>query len=342
LADSTLSLGTEGESPRKKAPVGEAAAATPPDPDEDRPEPPMESSAPKPSAPKPSAPKPSAPKPSAPGPNPPHTEQGLSANRSRLMARLRIRRTREREGLVLLEGPRVVQTALEAGARLRFVLVSEGTAHGPAAVLARLQGVACLEVTEDELRRHADTENPQGVLAVAEEPAPVELSALYAAAAHADPRPTGLPLLVLDALQDPGNMGTLIRTAAAFGAAGVVVLDGSVDPWSPKVVRSSAGEGFRIPIVRMRWAAFDEARRAEGLPLVLADARGEDVRTAALAGGALLVGNEGAGPRAEAVAAADRLVALPLAGGVESLNAAVAGSVLLWMLGPGRPSGATP
>ncbi len=138
-------------------------------------------------------------------------------------------------------------------------------------------------------------------------------------------------------------MGTLLRAAAAFGAPGVVVLDGNVDPWNPKVVRASAGEAFRLPVVRTDWAAFDRWRRGLGVALRVADAGGLDVRRfATLDRGAprhhaLLIGNEGAGPRPEALAAADTVLALPLAAGVESLNAAMAGSVLLWALGPGAP-----
>lgn len=269
---------------------------------------------------------------------------------------------------MLLEGPRVVQTALEAGVRVRFALVSVSADGGGvnAPLLARLHEarVEVVELSEVELAQHADTEHPQGVLAVAEAPVPPHgLDSLLAG--------PGV-ILVFDALQDPGNAGTLVRSAAAFGARGVVFLDGSVDPWSAKVVRASAGEGFRVPVVSTSWADFDRWRRGAQIALVVADAGGTDVRLLdvrppdlrplkdvapsawpsawmeapstpkppthplnRLGSVALLVGNEGAGPRAEAREAADLVVALPLAHGVESLNAAVAGSLLLWIFGPG-------
>ncbi|CAN5724576.1 RNA methyltransferase [soil metagenome] len=281
----------------------------------------------------------------------------LSRAREKLLARLGSRRTREREGLVLVEGPRAIAVALEAGARIRFILVAD---HLPGAgpddpdlpdplsrtlVAARAAGIEVVRIPAADLDGHADTESPQGILAVVEEPA-ASLADLQAN------RPSGgtrhVPLLVLDRIQDPGNAGTLIRAAAAFGAAGVVALDGTVDPWNPKVVRSSAGEAFRLPVIRESWEAFDTWRRLHGVPLYVADAGGEDVRTfgagrrapAAAQGTpvrleALLIGNEGSGPRSEALSSADTTLALPLAPGVESLNAAMAGSILLWALGPG-------
>ncbi|TVP42598.1 MAG: RNA methyltransferase [Gemmatimonadales bacterium] len=288
----------------------------------------------------------------------------LSRAREKLLARLGSRRTREREGLVLVEGPRAIGVALEAGVRIRFVLVADGLPPDPSEPLSRTlaairaAGIEELVIPADDLARHADTQTPQGILAVVEEPA--------ATMDDLRPPPPGAGsapalLLVLDRIQDPGNAGTLIRAAAAFGAAGVVALDGTVDPWNPKVVRSSAGEAFRLPVVRESWEVFDAWRRRHGVPLHVADAGGVDVRTlgaglrvagpaepvasdaAPAAIEALLIGNEGAGPRPEALASADTLLALPLAAGVESLNAAMAGSILLWALGPGGSrSGAPP
>jgi len=273
----------------------------------------------------------------------------LSRAREKLLARLASRRTREREGLVLVEGPRAVAVALEAGARIRFVLLADDLpAELPESLSRTLDAIRAAGIEEvgvpaADLARHADTQTPQGILAVVEEPAS-SLADLLAPAASAPPA----LVLVLDRIQDPGNAGTLIRAAAAFGAVGVVALDGTVDPWNPKVVRSSAGEAFRLPVIRESWDAFDAWRRQHGVPLHVADAGGLDVRTFSLGRRApatdpathleaLLIGNEGAGPRPEALASADTMLALPLASGVESLNAAMAGSILLWALGPGGP-----
>jgi RNA methyltransferase, TrmH family len=263
----------------------------------------------------------------------------LGSGRRKLLLRLRSRKLREREGLVLVEGPRAVATALDAGARFRFAVVSAAPApespHDPrhAALRDALAdaGVELASLDPASLAAAADTETPQGILAVVEEPA-WTLEDI--------PAGGGL-VLVLDRIQDPGNAGTLVRTAAAFGAAGVVSLDGTVDPWNPKAVRASAGASFSLPVVRTAWADFDAWRRTHRILLLMADASGTDVRTlpppdpaTPAPRRALLVGNEGQGPRAEARAATDIVVALPLAPGVESLNAAMAGSILLWALGP--------
>ncbi len=243
----------------------------------------------------------------------------LSRRRERLLRALRDRKGRVREGRVLVEGPRAVRTAIAAGARVDFVVVGESGEAIP--------GLDTVVLSDAELEDFADTESPQGILAVVREPE---------ATLPEDPR----RILVLDRVQDPGNAGTLIRSAVALGVDRVVVLDGSVDPWNPKAVRASAGEAFRVPIHRMTWEDFQAWCP---LPLLVADGGGTDVRTLAVGRRwALLVGNEGAGPRAEALERADHVVALPLRGGVESLNAAMAGSILLWALGPGmdRPDDA--
>lgn len=286
----------------------------------------------------------------------------LSQARKRLLARLRTRKGRAREGLVLVEGPRAITAALSARAQVRFVLVEE-EGHLPE-FLSRLLADASPEVvrvTAEAMAGLADTQSPQGILAVVEEPLH---SFPYAHGTH-DAPPHPHRILVLDALQDPGNAGTLIRTAVAFGVDAVVALEGTVDPWNPKTVRASAGEAFRVPIYRMESDAFLVWHRVAQFTLVVADASGLDVRgepfvarctpgsmaapeadpsqvrgrregamISAPTHWAVVVGNEGAGPRPELLAAADRVLALPLAAGVESLNAAVAGAILLWELGP--------
>lgn len=269
----------------------------------------------------------------------------LSKARTRLVRRLSDRKSRPREARVLIEGPRAVEAAFEAGAPIEFVVfVSSGASAGDSGaaistappgvteLLERLSaaGIALFSLAESEFGSLADTESPQGILAVSREPSGVL------------PDPAPAHTLVLDRVQDPGNVGTLIRSAAALGCGLVVALDGTVDPWNPKVVRSAAGEIFRVPVVRTDWASFDGWRESLDLALLVADGSGVDVR-AYLASHrhpswSLLIGNEGAGPRAEALAAATGVLALPLMGGVESLNAAMAGSILLWALGPEAPS----
>lgn len=270
----------------------------------------------------------------------------LSRERTRLLRRLATRKGREGAAMVVVEGPRAVRAALEAGARISFLVVEEGVAEeeGDPAVLldeARGAGTEIHAVSARRFRELAGTEAPQGILAVAHEPRP-ELPDPDDPAAE---RPAaGERCLVLDRVRDPGNAGTLIRAAAAFGLARVLVLDGTVDPWNGKAVRASAGLAFRIPVHRVPWPEGREWLRGAELPLLVADARGRDVRTVVREGGlgaawALLLGNEAAGPRPEALEAAAAPVAVPLAPGVESLNVAMAGTVLMWALGPGRPEG---
>jgi TrmH family RNA methyltransferase len=249
-----------------------------------------------------------------------------------------MRKSREREARVLVEGVRACTEALDASAAVEFAVVSprlDATAEGRA-LRERLVPFDVHSVTDDELEQLSDTERPQGVLVVCGEP-PNGL---------ADLRTTG-GLLVLDALQDPGNVGTLVRSAVAFGLTGVVCLDGTVDPWSPKVVRASAGTIFRIPVVG---AGLDAALRwlaGVDVTLLVASAGGTPVdrwlRGARrnLAGPrdrafVLAVGNEGAGVRAKLADAADATIAIEMRGPAESLNVAIAGSILLHELAGDR------
>ena len=251
---------------------------------------------------------------------------GLSQRRRQILGRLRHRKTREREGLVLVEGVRAVREALAAGAVARFAVASpaldrleEGRAAR--AALARA-GVEVDAVDDREVAELADTGHPQGVLLVCAEPT-----------AAADAVRAGGRYLVLDAVQDPGNVGTLMRTATAFDVDAVVVLDGTADPWGAKAVRASAGMVFHRPVLQRGGEDAVALLRAAGVPLLVADATGSDVAEAVPPGGwALVVANEGAGPREALRRAADRLVRVPMPGPAESLNAAVAGALLLYAL----------
>lgn len=250
---------------------------------------------------------------------------GLSQRAARLVERLKTRRGRTREGLVLVEGVRAVDTALDGGAAVRFALVSPRLGERPegAELMARLDvmGIDVRPVDDDVLGSVSDTETPQGVLMVCEE--------------------RGLPVeelaagrwLILDGVQDPGNAGTLLRAAAAFALDGVVALDGTVDLWSAKAVRASVGLVFRVPVVRCPTAAFLARARSIGLDLLVADAGGRDVGTLpGLAAFGLVVGNEGAGVRPEVAEAARWTVSVPMRGPAESLNVGIAGSILLYAL----------
>ena len=137
----------------------------------------------------------------------------------------------------------------------------------------------------------------------------------------------------MDGVQDPGNLGTLVRSAVAFDLDAVLCLDGTVDPWSAKAVRASAGLVFRLPVLRCDEAAALSALREAHVPLVVTSADGDDA-SARGAGGSfgLAVGNEGAGVRASLRAAADHTLSVRMPGGTDSLNVAVAGAILLYTL----------
>lgn len=250
----------------------------------------------------------------------------LSQRRTQILGRLAHRKTREREALVLVEGVRAAAEALDAGADVRFAVASPRLDRAPEGAALRLAlgaaGVDVDEVEDDELAGLADTEHPQGVLLVCAEPRP----------GNEVLRPGGR-YLVLDAVQDPGNVGTLIRAATAFALDGVLVLDGTADPWSPKAVRASVGMAFRPHVLLRSAEEVLELLHGNSLPILVADAGGDDVASAARGGGwALVVANEGAGPRPELRRSAAATVRIPMPGPAESLNAGVAGAILLYAL----------
>jgi len=253
----------------------------------------------------------------------------LSLQRRKLLRRLRSRKSRAREGLFLVEGIRSAGEALKAGADVRFAVLS-GRAMalpGGEAAVDRLRGagVDVYEVDDADFAELSDTDAPQGLLLVCREPS---TSLETFGATDIAPR-----ILVLDGLQDPGNVGTLVRVAAAFGLTGVIALDGTVDPYNPKVVRSSAGGIFTTPVVTEPWSRVHPWLGSHGVRLLVADASGAEVSRVEPGGPwALVIGSEGAGARPEIRAAAELPVGLRMPGGAESLNAAVAGSILLYVL----------
>lgn len=234
-----------------------------------------------------------------------------------------------------MEGPRAAGELLEGEVEIRFALVTDGfcgSQRGEALLdPLRDRGVTVDVVEESDLERISDTESPQGLLLVCREPR-FSVSGLLASSPGR--------FLVLDGVQDPGNLGTLIRAARAFGLDAVVALDGTVDPWNPKAVRSAAGYSFRIPVVKAPWDEVGPRILEAGVRLLVADAGGADVHELAVPPSwALVVGNEGRGVRDDVRRAAGAVVTVPMPGGAESLNAGVAGTILLHVLarsgGPG-------
>lgn len=247
-----------------------------------------------------------------------------SRSRAALIRGLARRRVREREGLFLAEGVRVVEDLLDSTIVPRFALVSSSlgdTARGRA-LAERLAAATEVEAVPDaELAALAETETTQGVLVAAEVPT-VGLDAVAPAATDV--------VLLLDGVQDPGNAGTLIRTADALGCRAVLTLPGTVDPWNPKVVRSAAGSLFRVPVVACAAPELAGWLERTGATLVASDATGAPIGSITAQGPIVLaVGNEGAGIGAEVAGLASATVAIPIRGHAESLNVAVAAGILL-------------
>jgi TrmH family RNA methyltransferase len=241
---------------------------------------------------------------------------------------LRRRKARERQQLFAAEGVRAVEELVRSPLVLRGALVAPQLAEAPrgAALLTTLQerGIDVAQVTAPEFASAAETESPQGVLAIAEIPER-SLDRLEL--------PRKARLVLLDAVQDPGNVGTILRTAAALGATAVIALPGTVDLWNAKVVRSAMGAGFHTPAFASTWEALDPFRRRESIALWGADAGGTSLHQLSAPDRlALVVGNEGAGLSADARARVEVLASLPIDSMVESLNVAVATGILLYQL----------
>jgi RNA methyltransferase, TrmH family len=241
---------------------------------------------------------------------------------------LRRRRARERQQLFVAEGVRAVEELLRSSLPVRGILVAPqlaGALRGSALLdSARRSGAELTEVDEREFASAAETDSPQGVLAIGEIP-DRRLADLVL--------PDRARLVVLDAVQDPGNVGTILRTAAALDATAVVAMPGTVDLWNAKVVRSAMGALFHRPALMSTWAELDTFLRPNAVALWGADAAGtplEKMTPPARLG--ILVGNEGAGLTAEGLARVEHRVSLPISSAVESLNVAVATGILLYQL----------
>ena len=225
---------------------------------------------------------------------------------------------RREAGAFLAEGVRLVEEALAAGWPFRFVLYGSQLSERGRALLEKLAGKVDVEQVDDALFESvSETETSQGILAV------LELTDL--------PFPN-LPtfFLIPDQIRDPGNLGTLIRSAAAAGAQAALIPPETVDAFSPKVVRAGMGAHFRLPVYSLGW---DEIQaKITGCAVFLADAEGQtscwgaDFRQPL----ALIVGGEAEGASQSARKLADRLVNIPMPGKIESLNAAAAGAILMF------------
>jgi len=234
---------------------------------------------------------------------------------------LRRRKGRDETGWFLAEGPRLLEEVLAAGGPVEAVLCESDADSGVVDLLERARGSGHRVETVERrvIEEIADTVTPLGPLTVAAIPRWTW-----------DDVPPG-PLLLLDGVQDPGNVGALARTAVALGAAGAIALDATADPWSPKAVRAGAGSGLRRPVFRAdtRSAIAELGRRQ--VPIWVATPGGEPLERGERGPSrlALALGSEAHGVSAEIRRAAARAVAVRMPGGMESLNVAAAGAILL-------------
>jgi TrmH family RNA methyltransferase len=236
------------------------------------------------------------------------------------------RPSREAHGLVAIEGPRLLDEAIRTGVRIDTVFL-RFTGKGGVDYRPGLgDEVDILLVPSDIFDSMVETDTPQPVAALVERPEWTW--------AHILPeRPASPPLyIVVAGVQDPGNLGTILRSAEAFKATGVISLPGTVSEWNGKVVRSSAGSVFRLPLVHATAEeCFTRLREAGARLLTTSVTHATAIHEANLTGPvAFIIGNEGAGVPAEIAREAPSAVTIPCPGPVESLNAAVATSVLLY------------
>lgn len=246
----------------------------------------------------------------------------VSNPRVKYVRSLTQKRARRQEGCFVAEGTRLVNDAFRAGASLRMAFFTDDLGASPegAGLVERLQAAVrdCFAVTPAVMNALSDTVTPQGVLVVVETPL---------RPAPQKPQRIGL---ILDQWRDPGNLGTALRSAEAAGADWVILTGGTVDPFSPKVVRAGMGVHFRLPIFADRtWDSIGQVLR--GMPVYLADARGQSPydRVDWTRPAALVVGGEahGASDGARRLGAVG--ISIPMQGAAESLNAAVAASAIL-------------
>lgn len=223
---------------------------------------------------------------------------------------------RRSQGVFLGEGTKLLNEALRWNGALTTVVVAEGVALPPLP-----QGVRAVEVPEDVLSSISTMETPQGVLFLCEQPSLTPPRRLE------DSR-----YLVLDGLQDPGNVGTIWRTADALGADGLLLVNNCADPWNHKTVRATMGACFRLPVWELEAEELRELLKTSGLSLYATALREDtvDLRSARLTRCAVVIGSEGKGVSQTMLDVSEKTLKIPMRKRCESLNAAAAATVVLW------------
>ena len=251
-------------------------------------------------------------------------------SRTKLVRKLQTRKGRSEERRFVAEGRNLITEILERGLDVDFVMVPESLLEESGSEASKL-AAACIDspkitlcaVPDREFGKLTDAGEGIGMLAV------VRMNECGGEAIRA--LPANANILVLDRIQDPGNLGTLVRTAAAAGYGAVLAMSGTADIWSPKVLRATAGTIFAIPFVQVK-NAEELKEMTAGRRLAVTAVEGgrpyyeEDLKE----GVALVIGNEGRGVSPEIMEMADVRVTIPMKGDVESLNAAAAAAILMY------------
>lgn len=243
-----------------------------------------------------------------------------NARIQQVRALLTQRKAREAAGEFAAEGVRLVEEGLSSGWQPRLLLYAEGLSERGLRLLepARAAGAAVEEVAPALLKSLSDTENPQGILTV------------FARRDFSLPQPPHF-VVIADALRDPGNLGTLLRSAAAAGAQAAVLAPGTADAFAPKTLRAGMGAHFRLPVFEWTWEEIGARLRSACRFLVSESAEGVPCWQLDLTQPlALVIGGEAEGAGPQALAQADERITIPMPGQAESLNAAVAAGILLF------------
>ena len=222
---------------------------------------------------------------------------------------------RRKAGMFPGEGPKLLEEAVKAGVEITATVSAEGVS------VPAIPGARQVEVPREVLESLCDTKTPQGVLFLCRLPgtaAPEKLE--------------GSRYLVLDGVQDPGNVGTVWRTADALGADGLLLVHSCADPFSPKTVRSTMGACFRLPVYEVEAEELPGLLERSGLPLYATALRHDtvDIKTADLSRSAVVIGSEGRGISDELLAMCEKTLKIPMRERCESLNAASAATIVLW------------
>jgi len=230
-------------------------------------------------------------------------------------------KARRSEGCFLVEGEVMIREALGCGLAVRDALAEDGREAFAAELEAR-GARACL-APRSLLEAVCDTKSPQGVCATFDLPEPLPL----------DSAPERI--VALDGVQDPGNVGTIWRTADALGADGLILVHSCADPFSPKTVRSTMGACFRLPVYEVSEEELPGLLERSGLPLYATALRDDtvDIKTADLTRSAVVIGSEGKGVSDVLLNMSEKTLKIPMRERCESLNAAAAATIVLWQMG---------